>query len=300
MITVKLHGGLGNQMFQYACGRALSLRSNTELRIDPGPLYDITPRKNFVFRKYSLSTVFSIDPIWNIFAKRQRSIKIPYADTVFNKLYPMILGMFGYWRYVREKQSIFDPNFAHLSGNVYLDGYWQTEKYFKDQASILKMDFTFRNVLDGDGAVLAKDIMSCASVMLNVRRGDYVHNAVSSKLHKVMTPDFYTRAIALMKEKIGENIKVFIFSDEIDWCRENLVIDADHVFVGHKYAGQEFRDYLQLMSLCKHFIIPNSTFAWWAAWLSNYRDKVIIAPKQWFHDTSINTRDVVPEEWIRI
>jgi hypothetical protein len=300
MVTVKINGGAGNQMFQYACARALSLRNRTELRIDPSPLFDITPWHRIVIRHYALNIIFSVEPELNFFAKRQKFLKIPYADKIINKYYPRVLGMIGYWHYIKERQVSFDFTINQLSGNIYLEGYWQTEKYFKDYEAIIRKDFSFRNTLSGRSVALAQDISSSLSVCLNVRRAEIVHNPEVSKVHNVVTKDFYERAIDIMKKRFGAAIKIFVFSDEIEWCRQNLKIGADHIFLDYDPGDVEFRDYLQLMSMCKHFIIPNSSFAWWAAWLSKYEDKLVVGPRLWLKDESINTSDVTPEGWLRI
>jgi hypothetical protein len=301
MITVKLHGGLGNQMFQYAMARALSLRNHEGLLIDPSPLYDPTPWKHYTFRNYALSTVFTIDPKFNIPAKFESTVRIPYFAKVFNKYYPRLLGKLGYWRYIHDKNSyLFEPEIAEVRGDVYLDGDWQTEKYFKDFEREIRADFSFRNPLDGGKAAIAERIRNTNSVCLNVRRQEIVRDPVISAIHNIVTPTFYEEAIAIIKKKVGSDVTFFVVSDEIEWCRENMKIDGNHIFVGSEHYGVEFRDALHLMSLCKHFIIPNSSFAWWAAWLSVNSDKIVIAPKKWINNGTESAGDLLPEEWIAI
>lgn len=300
MVTIKIHGGLGNQMFEYALGRALSLRLGANLFLDPASLFDGTPRRQVSKRNYVLDQVFGIKPKLVLPARLTRRVQLYYLVTAFNRYYPRVLGMLGYWRYVREKAYHFDPSILNLKGNLYLNGFWQSEKYFKEYESVLRKDFAFRHPLPKEAARMSAEMASRESVCLHVRRGDNVWSPLSRKLHPLAPVDYYRQAVAMIKAKRGADIKVFIFSDDTAWCRENLPIDADHEFVGDEYAGPEGRDHLQLMTLCKHFIIPESTFSWWAAWLSANRGKIVIAPREWFRDPSIDTRDAIPAGWLRI
>ena len=300
MITVKIHGGLGNQMFQYAMARALSLRKGDRFLIDPSSLYDPTPWKHYTFRNYALNKVFAIDPIFNAPAIFESAVRIPYFAKAFNKYYPRILGVLGYWKYIQESYAYkFEPSIMTLKGNVYLNGYWQTEKYFKDFEAIIRKDFSFRHPLGGAELSIANEIRETNSVCLNVRRQEIVRDPVISAIHNVITPTYYKEAVALMKKKIGDDAVFYIISDEIDWCRKNMRIDGRHIFVSSEYYGVEFRDALNLMSNCKHFIIPNSSFAWWGAWLSQNTDKIVIAPKKWINN-SLGIGDLLPDSWIAI
>jgi hypothetical protein len=300
MVTVKIHGGFGNQMFQYAAARALALRNGTELRLDTSPLCDWTPWKNFTFRNYAISTVFDIDPPLNLAAKFESHVRIPYFAKAFNKYYPRALAKLGYWQFVEDKNAyVFDPAVFNLRGNVYLDGHWQTERYFKDYKDAIHSDFTFRPRLEGATAALAERTKSTPNaVSLFIRRKETLTNPILKKMYYVATPEFYAQAIAIMKKKIGKKAVFFISSDEIDWCRENFKIDAEHIFVGDEHNGPECANALHLMSLCKHFIMPNSSFSWWAAWLSENSDKVVIAPKRWSTDITLDMRDILPPSWI--
>ena len=314
MVTVKIHGGLGNQMLEYAFGRALALRNHDDLQVDPSSLYDITVRepdrfrkkydttwrKGVKYRSYGLADVFSIAPRFNMMASFESTVKIPYVATVVNKYYPALFAKMGIWKYVKEKGMRFNPAMFELAGDVYLEGYWRSEKYFKDYADAIRKDFTFRHALEGDSARLGKEIAVGNSVCLHVRRGDNVWNPASQKTHLVILMSYYERAIALMKEKAGADIKLYVFSDDIAWCRENMKFDVPIEFVGDEHKGIQDGGHLQLMSFCKNFIIPESTFSWWAAWLSSNKNKVVIAPDVMFKDLTIETQDMIPEGWIRI
>jgi hypothetical protein len=300
MITARIRGGLGNQMFQYAAARALSIHNNDRLRIDPSPLFDPTPWKNFTFRNYALSTVFEIDPPFTTVAKIMNKIRIPYFAKGFNKYYARMVAKTGYWQLFRDRQAnVFDEDFFRLKGDIYIDGYFQTEKYFKDYEKQIRQDFTFRPPLEGATAELARQIEGTNAVSLFIRRQEMQRVQAFIDRYYVATPEFYDRAIALIKAKAGPNPVFYISSDEIDWCRKNFKIDAEHIFVGDEHNGPECANAMHLMALCKHFIIPNSSFPWWAAWLSTNKNKVVVGPEKWIRDGSEDTRDILPESWLR-
>lgn len=278
MIISKLMGGLGNQMFQYAVARNLSLNHNVELKIDLSFLNNRNMGSNFVYRDYDLN-LFNIKPDFEIdFSKRIVHSNQPhfhysksYIDSISNLL---------------------------LEGNsVLLDGYWQSPFFFSEFEEEIRKDFEFINKVEnetGEIKEMLNLIESTNSVMLNVRRTDYLNTS----FHGVMGMDYLNKAKDIIEQKV-ENPHYFIFSDDVNWCKENINFE-NMTLVDHRYKGEKFGYYLQLMSKCKHFIIPNSTFAWWAAWLNTNDSKVVIAPKQWFTDSKINTNDIIPSDWIRI
>jgi len=309
MIIVELMGGLGNQMFQYALGRHLAEKHGTELQLDLRALLDRTPRKNFIFRDYDIG-------IFNIC---ERFASEEDIHLCCNKV-------------IKEKKHyVFDEEVLNIPDNSYLVGYWQNEKYFKDIADIIRAEFTFRRGFDPAAEKLAEQIRSVNAVCMNVRRGDYVTLPTARKWHGLCEIEYYEKAISFIAERVSDP-HIFIFSDDIAWCEHHFINNKNSsfwsfrrvssfleesmklnflkktylhlsyptTFVSHHYAGEKFGDYLHLMSLCKHFIIPNSSFGWWAAWLCTNPDKIIIAPQKWVNDPSIDTSDVTPSSWRRM
>lgn len=296
-VIVGIWGGLGNQLFMYAFGRAFSLRHNAQFFIDPSSLFEWGCSQNPPFRKYELEMVFSLRPTIVPRARFQRNIPIPLLAKITNysnRIFPRLIGKVGYWRYVEERHFQFDPDIFNMdfAGKVYFSGFWQSEKYFKEKEAEIRSDLVFRHPLAGRLIEIKRAITSSNSVCLHVRRGDYLLNPEVN----VCGQDYYDRAVALMKERAGKDITIFVASDEIAWCRENLRIEADHFFIDAEQSG----DALYLMSLCRNFIMANSTFSWWAAWLSKDEKKTVIAPKNWSHNPRTDTRDVCPDEWLRI
>jgi hypothetical protein len=257
---MKLMGGLGNQMFQYALGKKLSIQHNTKLCLDISSFDSDKLR------------IYDLDIFKNI-----------HEETIYSQS-----GLI-----IRESQFKFSPSILGISDG-YLDGYWQTYKYFDDIKNIIKNDFKFKNEILDNSREILNDIKNKNSVLINIRRTDYL---TKSNFHNFIGTDYVMKAVEIIESKILEP-HYFIFSDDIEWCKENIKLE-NMTIVDHSHKGYKFDNYLQLMIECKNFIIPNSSFAWWAAWLSNNEDKNVIAPIKWF-EVGIDTSDLIPKNWIRI
>ena len=230
MITVKLKGGLGNQMFQYALGRVLSLKHNTKLKLDLS-FFD------FNFKKTKRS--YNLD-VFNIKAETTR---LPYLTSLLRR----ICKSKGC-----EKNFQFDKNILSVGENAYLDGYWQSPKYFEGFEEVVRQDFTLKNPLPRNTKILAEEIKSSNSLCIHVRRGDYVGN----KNHEVVDKEYYRRGTEYIKNHTQVD-KIYVFSDEIDWCKINLSFEFPVMFVDDNYAGRYGEEHMYLMSKCKNFIIAN-------------------------------------------
>lgn len=291
MITVRLSGGMGNQMFQYACARALAIRNNTDVCLDTTYLLDRTPRfflqPNFVFREYDLG-------IFAIKAKEIRRTQTPLWFLGKTGLFIDVL----YRRMCKPRgtESIFefDEKVTHLKDGSYLSGLWQSEKYFKEYADIIRKDFTMVCPIGEKTKELASDIQKENTLCVHVRRGDFLKHTI----HNTTGADYFIEGVKTVGSKTKIDT-VYVFSDDLDWCKENLSFTYPTIFVGPQYEGIRGREHFYLMRQCKHFVIANSTFSWWAAWLSENPDKIVVAPQKWFGDSSINTKDIYPSEWLQ-
>lgn len=278
MIIVKLMGGMGNQMFQYALGRNLSLKYNVPLKIDLSFLLNRNMGPNFVYRNYDLD-IFNVYPDFN--------------TQNFGQVYLINEPYFQY-----SPELMVQVESLIKSGiNILLEGYWQTPLYFKDYEYQIRQDFNFRDKVELADSYITEmlgKIINSNSVLINIRRTDYLN----TNFHGVMEMNYINQAKSIIESKI-ENPHYFIFSDDIDWCRQHFN-QQNMTIVDHTYKGDRFSYYLQLMSSCKNFIIPNSSFAWWSAWFNTDPNKLVVAPAAWFTDPVINTKDLVPQNWIRI
>lgn len=277
---MKLKGGMGNQMFQYALGRKLAISNKTSLGLDVGFLLDATPKKNFTHRNFDLD-VFSIE-----------------AEIVSKFSTPSFLDRIRkfFWKKEGEEKAFsYDKTILDLKDGVYLDGYWQSPKYFSDIKDLLQKDFTLRKSLSEKTQKLQEEINAGSSVCIHVRRGDFVGNS----LHGIgIGQDYYNKGIEYISSKTVID-KLYVFSDDIEWCQKNLSFSHPVFFVSDEYVEEKARGHFALMRSCKHFVIANSTFSWWAAWLALNENKIVIAPEKWFSNKSINTSDLIPASWIR-
>lgn len=293
MIIIRFKGGLGNQLFQYACGRSL-LINQSEIESVRNLLLDITwygiPISHDTPRKFLLNKFNTIGSIASL--KEIIRIKYPYG-------YISRISRFIKIRIFRKGNPSFTDKFLNKKGDIYLDGFFQTEKYFADQAQTIRKELTLKNPLSRPALKIQNDIMnSNNSVSLHIRRGDYVENAKTNQYHGTCSLGYYSKALEYITNKIGRDINIFVFSDDIDWVKNNLKFDFPTTYVSSK----EIPDYeeLILMSKCKHNIIANSSFSWWGAWLNNNSGKIVIAPKRWANKDEDSFKDIIPSSWIKI
>jgi hypothetical protein len=275
-------------MFQYAAGRALADRLGVELLLDTRPFEHALALRAYTRRAYALSP----------FKLRAR-----LATTADLKNWPLWVVEIGVrMRFVRplfrrwhfESAITYDPSSRSLQNPVCLVGYWQSERYFRDIADRIRADFTLRQPLSGANAERLDLARSDRSVGLHVRRGDFASLDSAAQMHGLCSIDYYRRAIGLVRKRCPE-CHFLIFSDDPDWARAELPLDSPGVFV----TGNDERPEqdLALMSACKHHVIANSSFSWWAAWLGNSPDQIVIAPSPWYASPKLDTRDLAVSRW---
>ena len=292
MIITNLLGGLGNQMFQYAAGRALSLRNNTTHCLDVSDFGSYGLHQGFeLHRVFSMPiTLASEEDIQSILgwqsSRSVRRILLRLNWTLLRRQGFIVEPHFNYW-----------PELFNAPRESYLLGYWQSEKYFKDYSAMIRSDFTFRHQLEAVNKELAEVIGLSNAVSVHIRRGDYANNLKTKATHGLCSLDYYHAAIKYVSERVAPP-HFFVFSDDIAWAQENLKFNFPCQFIGHNQGASSYID-MQLMSLCKHHIIANSSFSWWGAWLNLNADKIVIAPKRWFVNKS-DVRDLLPQEWVTL
>jgi hypothetical protein len=288
MIITRLIGGLGNQLFQYAAGMSLARFHQVELKLD------ISGYSNYLLHGYSLQ-YFEISAKIATNDELEGHLKNNYLLNKFNE-YTCFLDLFG----IKKKQQIeksfaYDHNFYLFPKHSYLQGYWQSEKYFLPIKKNLKKEFTLKDSIINNNSHFLPGISSSNSVSVHIRRGDYFSNLTTNKIHGILPIEYYIRSVNYINS-VEKNLLFYIFSDDIDWCKKNLKLNCDFVIV--ESFNSNFIDDFRLMSLCKHNIIANSTFSWWAAWLNANPNKIVIAPKMWFRTKERNSNDIIPSNWI--
>jgi len=292
MIVANIVGGLGNQMFQYAAGRALSLRKKTSFALDTS-----------AFTRYSLHQGFELQQVFScevpqIDAKMLKKVAGWQSGTFTRRIFSRkSMSCF------RSKQLVIEPHFNYwhtinnLPDNCLLIGYWQSERYFSDFSQQIKKDFQFKEVFDKKNMKMVERISRGTSISLHVRRGDYVSNPTNLSIYAACNFNYYNEAIEYMAERV-ENPKFFIFSNDVLWVKKNLRIAFPCDYIDFNTGKQSYND-MRLMSFCKHNINANSSFSWWGAWLNDSKNKIVIAPKKWF-SSPLNDSDLVPGDWVRL
>mgnify|MGYP001579144857 CR=1 FL=1 len=297
MVIVKIIGGLGNQMFQYATARAIAYRNKTSIKLD------LSDFATYEHHDYSLGHFNIIEDIakpeelarfkkYEQFLMSVPSIALKILKKLKLDRKILILG-----HYMKEYNFPFNQTIKDLKEDVYLDGYWQSEKYFYEIRDILKKEFSIKGGLSPEGAEIASIIQSVKNpICLHIRRGDFANNPEQAKYHGLCSMEYYYKAVEIVAEKVSDP-HFFVFSDSIDWVRQNLKLDYPITFVGQG-ASKNYED-ITLMSLCKHHILSNSTFGWWGAWLGETFNQMVIAPNKWFNKP-VDIRDLMPKRWITL
>jgi hypothetical protein len=267
MIIVRIIGGIGNQMFQYAYAKALE-KSGKKVKLDLSKIKYYKLHGGYQLHKYN--------------------INLQEANSIST-----FLSKIGIPKTVKEKSLLFDKNIKEIDKNAYVKGYFQTEKYFKEIRKTLLKEFTItKDNSESTKSYVQQITNSQNSCSLHIRRGDYVSNKKTNNIHGTCSLDYYKKAIATIKKK-QKNIQFYIFSDDIVWTKKNLIV-KNAIYVDHKCSPHED---MYLMSLCKNNITANSSFSWWGAWLNKNQDKIVISPKQWFVEKE---NEVACKNWIQL
>lgn len=292
MVISKIIGGLGNQMFQYAAARAVSLRHGVPL------LLDISSFANYrLHQGFELKRLFECEA--EVASERDLRALLGWQNS---NLARKMLGR-PLFAPMRSKKWVVEPHFHYWSGlsevgpESYLSGYWQSEQYFSGVADQIRREFTFREPMNIQNTEIAAKVSAVNAVSLHVRRGDYVNNQQNLATHGVCSIDYYQSAIRYVAERV-QSPHFFVFSDDIDWTKENLVLDFPCQYLNHNQGAESYND-MRLMSLCQHHIVANSSFSWWGAWLNPDSDKIVIAPQKWFAAPN-KVSDLIPQSWVRI
>lgn len=263
MIITNLTGGLGNQMFQYATGRRLAIKHKTQLKL------------HFTNALFCTQRSYELD-CFNIKAEIATKEDLKKMGIISNRILNRIIYLFDQRLHLRfnrkiitERESVFDPKILSLPDNIYLQGYWQNEKYFKDVEDQIRQDFTFIKPVNKYSQQLANLISESNSVSIHVRRGDFLKYNSS----QILGMDYYNHAINKIKRRIKKPV-FFVFSDDIQWCKDHLQIKNKTIYIEKNPSYEDMR----LMSLCKHNIIANSSFSSWGARLNKNKNKIVIGP----------------------
>lgn len=278
MVITLLKGGLGNQMFQYAAGFAVAKRTVSRLALDLSYL-NKNASGRYTQRKFEL-------PDFNISAREASGIERWQVKS-------SVIGVLTGKKYRKVTDTGCDPEqFRKISGDMYLNGFWQHEDYFRAYRKELLHEFRTVKELPSE---LVNQLREKNTVAIHVRRGDYVTFAAAANFHGTLRMDYYKNAVNYLEKKAGD-LRFYIFSDDPAWCREAFEWLPGAII--HEPSAKPATD-LALMSTCAHQVIANSSFSWWAAWLNNNPHKMVVAPKQWYAVTNAPPSPVC-SDWILI
>jgi hypothetical protein len=288
MFVFQLMGGVGNQMFQYAAARALSLKRNIPFKVEFDDPYTFVKRSyNLDF--FNVSVDFASSEELNACKPKKR----------FEKRWWLLTGRNPDNKLVREKADyIFDTAFFDIPDGAYITGFWQAEQYLLPIRDVLLKELQPRFEPSAPNAKVLQQVADTNAVSLHIRRGDYVTVAKTSNVHGTCDMEYYKRAMAYIASKVNNPV-FFIFSDDMPWVKEHLPNDYPLVFVDMNDEKNSYED-LRIMSSCNHHIIANSSFSWWGAWLNNKNDKIVICPARWTSNHLSADIDLIPKSWIKL
>jgi len=291
MIITRIIGGLGNQMFQLAFAETLRKINQTTLFLD------ISAFAKYKDRQYNLDC-FDTNFLFAKTRQLQRFQEVAGKKDTFLKAFAEL--RYGKAKIIKENKSDlfhFIPTILKkYNQDLYLQGYWQSYKYFTGYEEDIRKLFTFKKKLIAQNDSLLQVIKSQSMISLHVRRGDYVANKMVQQFHGNCSLDYYQNAIQYIAQRISKP-NFLIFSDDITWCKAHLKTGFPQTFVTERNADWED---MYLMSLCQHHIIANSSFSWWGAWLNPNTNKIVIAPKQWLSNQNLDNTDLLPKNWIKL
>lgn len=295
MIVVRLMGGMGNQMFQYAAARALSLRLGRDLCYD---LSYLCHAAEGTVRRFELDHFRCqgkpLDGLANLrFGSRS-------GAPLHHRLLARLISSIQPHRLYEEPSIMFDPAAQSLPDNTVLTGRFQSPHYFDGFEATLREDFRLATDLSAEGQALITAVRQRTSIGVHVRRTDYVDSAAYRNVIQALPLEYYQKALDQIRSEIGKDATIYVISDDIAWCRSQPTFSQCDEFVDLSYTPHPHIEEFAVLSSCQHFVISNSTFAWWAAWLAPDRNKTVIAPTRWSHNPDFDSVDRIPAEWIKI
>lgn len=291
MVIVRLEAGLGNQLFQYAIGRVLTLRDGGSLWLDIGD-YSINSFRSFALQNLNVRARVMPRLVAALFNGEP---KYSFPKRMATRLASQVVRIPA----IKDKQSGFDPTVLQ-NNSCYLNGFWQASEYFGSALSTLREEFTPRSPLTGLASDLAREMQSENSVAIHVRRGDVAEASESEVPVRPVNMEYYRRAVDLIRGRVSSP-KFFVFSDDVKWVEQNWLVDAPIKIASAKITKSAVEDFAA-MRCAKHFIIANSTFSWWPAWLGAAPDKLVVAPADWKATSRMNpgwARDLPAPDWLR-
>jgi hypothetical protein len=300
MIIVKLQGGIGNQLFQYAIGASLAHHNNDFIKLDIC-WFEFNSYRQYALSYFNIRENLASDQEIDLFFQNKTFLRIKKR---LRKIHNQIFNI-EYFPYPASltyclETKVYEPELFSVLGDIYLEGFWQNYKYILPEVEQrLRLEFTIKHPLRKEVSLIQERIQaSYNSVALHIRRGDYVSNKTYAMTHGFIGVNYYSHALHLLNEKLGE-FDIYVFTDDPMWVKANLCFLNKEFIIVSDSSLFDFEE-LYLMSKCNHQIIANSTFSWWGAWLNTNCQKIVIAPKIWMLDSYIDSNNIILPTWISI
>ncbi|WP_158727919.1 MULTISPECIES: alpha-1,2-fucosyltransferase [unclassified Flavobacterium] len=293
MVVIKLEGGLGNQMFQYAFASILAKKNKSSIKIDKD-FFDLTKKtQGFTPRN------FELDIFDNSYLIASQSDIGSLTQLSFSNKIRRKLGIYES-KIFYEPTFDFHPDALSIKAPVYVKGYFQSYKYLIGYEDLIRETFVFPiGTLNNTNKELLLHLKTKTTIAIHIRRGDYITNKLTQQFHGNCSLEYYLEAISLLTSR-NKDFTLIFFSDDNIWVKEKFEnLPYPKIFVDHNKNENSWKD-MCLMSSCTHNIIANSSFSWWAAWLNGNPNKIVIAPKLWYAEVEKNTNDLIPPQWIRL
>lgn len=289
-IFVQLHGGLGNQMFQYAAARAVAVRCDTPLILDVS-WFSCETRRNFALWPFRIKAeIVEPAPFRSVLNRSFRC----FGQRLNRRFGTRKLGAPIY----REKSLRYDCGVQSLQAPSYMYGYFQSEKYFAVCTDIIFEDFQISSPPRAKTQTLFDQINASDAICMHIRRGDYVADPTANAFHGLCSLDYYHRGLQDVANSLARP-ECFVFSDDPAWVRQNLKLNVPATFIDI-HGPYEAHEDLRLMSACHSYVIANSSMSWWGAWLGRRAGKRVVAPRQWFRAPNLDASDLIPDDWVRL
>ena len=292
MVIVKIRAGLGNQMFQYATARSLAARLGKKLALDLS-FYEINKSRCFELDCFKIKA--------SLLTQKQRqweTKKLSLRGTFAGMMLRNLPRGKIHEPFAENCRENFSEGVMRITGDTWLEGFWQNECYFSEIRETLLDEFTFKEAPDALNLEMLSHIGSVNSVCVHVRRGDYVNTPEASERLGACEPDYYLRAFDYIQNKV-EDPAFFVFSDEPEWAAANFSHVKRMRIMSHNTGKNDHED-LRLMMHCRHFITANSSFSWWGAWLARFPGKLVVTPEIWFRAPAYRHRHAAPDSWVRL
>lgn len=291
MVIVRLTGGLGNQLFQYAAARRLALVRAAELGLDIGwfshEAPDYPAPRAYELQCFGLpARLVSLSP--GTIARWERGLAARVGRWPDRRIRLPVVRQNEDWEVVDER--VLDG-----PADVMLLGYWQSERYFEDVAETIRAELRLPAAPGPRFLKLLEAIGTSEAIAVHVRRGDYVTIPQVAERHGTLPASYYSRAVRLVAERVGVDAHVFLFSDDPEWAEEHLSFDLPTTHVGRMMWSAPAE--LRLIASCRHHVIANSSYSWWGAWLAEHPGQVVVAPRMWFRNRGTA---IVPPRWLRV